>query len=129
MAEDNDEVSGNSGVVLSENALPTGATQDIMTATVTGPVNDLRNLGPNLHLNNHADHAESENCHKATGNDPDVSSLSASAFSLDGEYPFNTEFDPDLTSSTFDPFIGNQFNAFDMSEASWQELIDFNASV
>ena len=129
MAEDNDNASGDSSVVLNENALPAGTTPGVMTATETGPVDDPHNLGSNSHLDNHADITGSKKGYTAASNDPDVSSLSASAFNLDGEYPFNTEFDPDLSGSTFDPFMGNQFNVFDVSDASWQGLIDFNASV
>ena len=128
MVEDKDNVSEGSSVVLNENALPAGTTPAVMTATVTSPVDDPHDLGLNSHLNNNADSTENENRHDTTANDPGVSSLSASAFNLDGEYPFNTEFDPDLSGSTFDPFMGDLFDAFEVSDASWQELIDFNAS-
>ena len=70
---------------------------------------------------------ETQGRNKAPINDPDISSLSASAFNLDGEYPFNTEFDPDFSGDTFNPFIGNQFNVFDMSDAHWDDFIDFDA--
>ena len=129
MAEDNDNASGDSSVVLNENALPAGTTPAVMTATETSPVDDPHHFGSESHLDNHADLTGSKKGYMATSNDPDVSSLSASAFNLDGEYPFNMEFDPDLSGSTFDPFMGNQFNVFDVSDASWQGLIDFNASV
>ena len=128
MAVDNDDVSGDSSVVLNENALPAGSTSAVMTATEANPVDGPLNLGPKSHLDSYGDITGSKKGYMATSNDPDVSSLSASAFSLDGEYPFNTEFDPELSGSTFDPFMGNQFNAFDVSDASWQDLIDFNAS-
>ena len=124
MAGNNDNASGDSSVALSENALLAGTTPSVMTATETNPVNDAHNVGTNSHLDDDTNITGS----MATSNDPDVSSLSASAFTLDGEYPFNTEFDPDLSGSTFDPFMGNQFSAFDVSDASWQDLIDFNAS-
>ena len=128
MAEDNDDASGDSSAVLNENALPAGTTPAVMTATETNSVDEPQNVGHNSHSDNHANTTGSKEGYMVTSNDPDVSSLSASAFNLDGEYPFNTEFDPDLSGSTFDPFMGNRFNVFDVSDASWQDLIDFNAS-
>lgn len=128
MAEDNDKIRGYSNSVPVENALATGPTPAIMTATMTSLVDDPHNLGPSSLSNSDVYMAETENRPKITANDPDVSSLSASAFNLDGEYPFNTEFDPDVSGATFDPFMGNLFDAFDVSDAPWEEFIDFNAS-
>ena len=65
---------------------------------------------------------------EVSAKDPDVSTLSADNFHLQGQYPFNTEFDPDTPSFTYDPFTGNQFNVFDISDAGWADLINFNAS-
>ena len=48
--------------------------------------------------------------------DPPVSSLTNTAFQLSGEYPFASEFDPELSCMTFDPFMGNRFNSFNMSD-------------
>lgn len=46
-------------------------------------------------------------------------------YDLEGEYPFNEEFDPDKPASvSFDPFMGNQFDAFEVSD--WAEFVDFN---
>nr|QEL51143.1 mating type protein MAT1-1-1 [Letharia aff. columbiana 'rugosa'] len=128
MAEDNDDTPGDSTALATENALPTGETSAVMTATVTSPVFDPHNLGPGSFLNIDAGMTEVQSHKHASANDPDVSSLSASAFHLDGEYPFNTEFDPDFSGATFNPFMGNQFNVFDMSDASWDDFIDFDAS-
>ena len=46
-------------------------------------------------------------------------------YDMEGEYPFNEEFDPagPITVS-FDPFLGNQFDSFDVSE--WDEFVDFS---
>lgn len=129
MAEDNDDVPGDATTEATENALPNGHTSTVMTTTVTSPAYDLQNLSPSSLFEFNADVTEIQSRDKGSANDPDISSLSASAFTLDGEYPFNTEFDPDLSGATFDPFLGNQFNVFDMSEASWEEMIDFDASV
>lgn len=48
--------------------------------------------------------------------DPPVSSLANTAYHLSGEYPFVAEFDPKMPSLHFDPFMGNRFNAFNMSD-------------
>ena len=38
-------------------------------------------------------------------------------YELEGEYPFNEEFDPEKPAIvSFDPFMGNQFDAFDVSD-------------
>ena len=46
------------------------------------------------------------------------SALSNDKFFLDGELPLNSEFDPDNASIAFDPFAGDAFNAFNMSDSS-----------
>ncbi len=48
--------------------------------------------------------------------DPPVSSLANTAFRLSGEYPFVSDFDPDMPSLLFDPFMGNGFNTFNMGD-------------
>ena len=46
-------------------------------------------------------------------------------YDLEGEYPFNEEFDPDKPATVFfDPFMGNQFDAFDVSD--WNEYVNFD---
>jgi len=55
-----------------------------------------------------------------------ASSLSAANFQVASQYPFNAEFDPDASAFVFDPFIGSQFDAFEMSDIAWNELMDFN---
>lgn len=48
-----------------------------------------------------------------------------SAYSdLIGEYPFNSEFDPDSNGFVFDPFHGYQFNAFNISD--FKDIDEFN---
>ena len=42
--------------------------------------------------------------------------LKNTAFSLDGEFPYYNQFDPDSPTFTFDPFVGYEFNAFNMSD-------------
>ena len=43
---------------------------------------------------------------------------------LEGEYPYNEEFDPNQPATVdFDPSLGNQFDAFDVSD--WNEFVDF----
>lgn len=56
-----------------------------------------------------------------------ASGLAAANFQLASEYPFNVEFDPNLSSFIFDPFQGYQFDAFDMSDLNWTDVIDFDA--
>lgn len=128
MAEDNEDVPGYSIAVPNENTLPTGDISAIPTAAVTAPVSDIDKLSPGSPLKTDADTTEIHSRNNASANDPDISSLSASAFTLDGEYPFNMEFNPDNSGATFNPFMGNQFNVFDMSENDWDELINFDAS-
>lgn len=48
--------------------------------------------------------------------DPPVSTLTNAAYHLDGEYPFVSAFDLVMPSLPFDPFMGNRFNTFDMSD-------------
>ena len=55
-----------------------------------------------------------------------ASGLSAENFQLHSEYPFNVEFDPNLPGFDFDPFLGNQFDVFDISDFSWNDVIDQN---
>ena len=46
-------------------------------------------------------------------------------YELDSEYPHNEEFNPDKPATvSFDPFMGNQFDAFDVSD--WDEFVDFD---
>ena len=46
-------------------------------------------------------------------------------YDMEGEYPFNEEFDPaGPVTVSFDPFLGNQFDSFDVSE--WEEFVDFS---
>lgn len=42
-------------------------------------------------------------------------SLAASNFRLNSQYPFNIEFDPNSTGIVFDPYYGNLFNIFEIS--------------
>jgi len=56
-----------------------------------------------------------------------ASGLSAENFQLTSQYPFNAEFDPNLPAFVFDPFLGNQFDVFEMSDISWTELVDFDS--
>ena len=128
MAEDNDPVPGISNAVVNENTLPTGDTSDVTTATVTGPDFGPHTFNPGSPFMIDAHMTETPSSNNASTEDPEVSRLSASAFHLDSEYPFNTEFDPDLSGATFNPFMGNQFSCFDMSAPSWDEFIDFDAS-
>lgn len=47
-------------------------------------------------------------------------------YDMEGEYPFNEEFDPSKPITvSFDPFFGNQFDPFDVSE--WEEYVNFDA--
>lgn len=56
-----------------------------------------------------------------------ASGLSAANFQLTSHYPFNAEFDPNSSAFVFDPFLGNQFDVFEMSDISWNELVDFDS--
>ena len=70
---------------------------------------------------------ESQNQTGAGFSDPNpASGLSAANFQLTSEYPFNAEFDPNLPGFVFDPFLGNQFDVFDMSDIAWTDVIDFD---
>ena len=55
---------------------------------------------------------------EATGSVPvtKVEKLTRSDFASCEDYPFYATFDPDSPPFTFDPFMGNQFDAFDMSD-------------
>ncbi len=128
MAEDNDDFPEDSTAMATENAPPTGDTFAVMTVTVTSPVHNPRNLSPGSLQTIDADMTETPSRNNASANDTAVSSLSASAFNLNGEYPFNTEFDPDSSGATFNPFMGNQFDVFDMSDVEWDAMIDFDAT-
>ena len=37
-------------------------------------------------------------------------------YTLEGEYPFKNEVNPDLPALTFDPFRGNDFRGYNMSD-------------
>ena len=124
----NDTMTEDSTNVTNEEALPIGNTSDTMTATVTSQDYNSHNRGPVASLNIDANMTAVQSHNNASANDPGVSSLSASAFNLDGEYPFNAQFDPDFEGLTFNPFMGNQFDAFEVSDASWDDFIDFDAS-
>ena len=128
MVEDNDDFPDDSTAVATENAPPIGDTSVVLTATVPGPVNDPHDPSPGSLSIIDVDTTETQSRNNASTNDPDVSSLSTSAFHLKGEYPFNEEFDPDYSGATFNPFMGNQFDAFEISENQWNEYIDFDAS-
>ena len=45
-----------------------------------------------------------------------VSALANSNFSFNGHYPYNQQFDPSNSDLDFDPFMGDPFNPFDMSD-------------
>lgn len=98
---------------------------DVATITIASPAfdpNDISLDSPAM-INADTDDVQYRSNNSAT--DPNAS-MAPSAFHLDAEYPFNNEFDPDLSSRVFDPFTGNQFDAFDVS-CPWDDLIDFNA--
>ena len=48
--------------------------------------------------------------------DPPISAFFNTALSLRGEDALMAVFDPELSILVFDPFMNNQFNAFDMSD-------------
>ena len=50
-----------------------------------------------------------------------VLALANTNFATNGDWPFNGEFDPDSLSLNFDPFVGNPFNAFDMSDYVYED--------
>lgn len=126
IGEDDSDVFADSNTVAIKDVQP--KTSAFMTATMTSTVVQTHDLGSSSSLKTDADKTKVESQYKASTNNPDVSSLSASAFSLQGEYPFNTDFDPEFSGATFDPFMGNQFNVFDMSDAPWEHFINFDAS-
>ncbi|KAL9127072.1 MAG: hypothetical protein Q9217_003974 [Psora testacea] len=55
-----------------------------------------------------------------------VEKLSRSDFELTGEYPFDATFDPDSPTFTFDPFMGNQFDAFEIS-GGWTDFVNLES--
>lgn len=128
MVEDDDDAQGSSATVATENALPAGDAPAVMTATGTSASFDPENLGPGSSSQINTNMTDIQSRKNTSANNPGVSSLSASAFSLRGEYPYNMDFEPGYSGGTFNPFIGNQFNVFEMSESSWEEFIDFDAS-
>lgn len=127
-AEDSDDALGSSAAAATENALPTRRASAEMTATETSSSQEPEDIGPGSFSNVDTDMTDNQSRKTTSANTPDVPSLSASAFSLNGDYPFNTDFDPDYAGATFDPFVGNQFDCFNMSDNSWEDLIDFDAS-
>ena len=42
--------------------------------------------------------------------------LASDFYTLEGEYPFNNEFNPDVPAFTFDPFMGDDFCSYNMSD-------------
>ena len=42
--------------------------------------------------------------------------LASDFYTLEGEYPFNNEFDPDLSGFEFEPFMGDAFTPYNMSD-------------
>lgn len=56
---------------------------------------------------------------------PNSEYLLPSDFFLDGDYAFDMAFDPDIAGLTFDPFLGNRFDAFDIS-SGWTDFVDFD---
>lgn len=56
-----------------------------------------------------------------------ASSLAVSNFHLNSQYPFNAEFDPNSTGMVFDPYFGNPFDPFEMSDYDWTGLVDFDS--
>ena len=52
----------------------------------------------------------------AVPNPVDLLNNNAFAFAEDDHYPFNNHFSPENTSIEFDPFMGDSFNAYDMSD-------------
>lgn len=57
-----------------------------------------------------------------------ASELTAENFHLNSQYPLYEEFDPNNAPSfIFDPFEGSHFDAYDISDLSWNNFIDYNA--
>ena len=126
VADNNDGVPANLNDVAFENVQPD--TSAVLADSVSNrvPQSYIHEFSSPLKID--ANLAEANSSYKSPFSDSDISSLSASAFGLEGKYPFNTEFDPDLSGATFNPFMGNMFNVFDMSDAPWDDFLNLDAS-
>lgn len=102
-------------------------TTTITTTVLANPASDFDNMTPvSLACYNAltTEHTESEQNTTTSAIYDDVPSLTYDAPKLQSQWPHNTEFDPDLTSITpFDPFLGNQFNVFEMSDAFFDDFL------
>ena len=126
MADDPHQVPPTAKDVEEEGAVAAPGHSTLTTTLIGSPTFDPDNISPGTLAVIDASMTDIQRRTNSSLADPPISSLSASAFHLDGEYPFNAEFDPDLPSFVFDPFMGNQFNVFDMSD-TWDDFIDFDA--
>ena len=93
-------------------------------AADTDPTSHMIGTGPVLSSDNSQEPEPEPHSTWATINP--ASNLSAANYQLSSDYPYNAEFDPDSPSFVFDPFNGNQFDVFDMSDPSWNDTIDFD---
>lgn len=98
-----------------------------VTNSNTGPTSNVDQNEPGTlqTINETTDVTQQPNTAYAAVNP--ASGLSAANFHLTSSYPYNAEFDPNLPSFVFDPFLGNHFDAFDISDLSWEDSIDFDA--
>ncbi|MCJ1396768.1 hypothetical protein MMC18_009660 [Xylographa bjoerkii] len=59
---------------------------------------------------------EEEDAADAVRDDISLMMLSSEFYTLDGEYPFNEEFEPNGPTYDFDPYMGNAFNAYNIAD-------------
>ena len=98
------------------------------TAVNTTPamLYNLSNTGYESVTNLHGDQAAEQQPISTWAAINPASALTASNFQITSSYPHNADFDPNLPGFVFDPFSGNQFDVFDMSDPSWNDVINFD---
>ena len=103
------------------------ATETVNTSTTL----DRDNSAPITVASINSDSANVQQLTQTAINNAATSTLAASNYQLHSEYPFNPEFDPDFEDIfTWDPFLGNQFDTFemsDMNDVNWDNFVNFNA--
>jgi len=108
--------------------VPTTIITTTIPASPAFDIDDMTPVSRATYIAINAGLAESRDDKVTPANVDDVPSLSSSAFQLQSQWPHNVEFDPELPSNAvFDPFCGNQFNVFEMSDFDFDDFLDPDA--
>jgi len=113
-------------------AADSGPTATITTTMTTKPGFGLDSMSPVSRATLNAltaDDTEIKDDKATSTNYDDVPSLMGGAFRMQAQTPHYVEFDPDYSSDViFDPFLGDQFNVFEMSDAAFfNDFLDLDA--